>query len=402
MTHGRPGSRRGFRLALLVSLFAAACAGGDSLSSSDPDPLGPRIWTFLLTDSASGTAWVLQTDTPVAVAERDAAPAPATLWTVLDSAPARRGLTVHAAVDGRELRFAVSDGAAPRGTATGRLFAYHGNGGAPRYAGSGVVTLDGVARTLRFDAIAGVPLPSEPFAPPAAPPLTGAPRAVVSLRADDCNTGESEVLALLVEHRLTAEFAVPSRLVGRQGHCNWALVDSLAAAGNAIESHSRFHDNAPKDFPEFYLETVGAGRDLAARGHTPRVWVQPGSWLQGPAHLDGPQKLASPYAALLRRMYGAVEAYVSDNPGSSLTYSYLGTRGPVVYSLRDFDDAALHATLQRAADTGRWIEFMWHTGDQPMERLGEQLAIIAQFRDAGSIAVMPLYEALAAGVTDRP
>ena len=404
MTHRKPGPGRRFRRSLLFPLLAllAGCAAGDGFGSSDPDPLGPRIWTFLLSDSVSGTAWVLQTDSAVAVAEAEASATSAALWTALDSAPSRRGLVVHAAVSGREMQFMLTDGDVPAGRATGQLLAYHGGGGAPRYAGSATVTLEGRTRVLRFDAISGVPLPPEPFAIPAAPPPGVQPRAVVSLRADDCNTGESEVLALLVEHRLTAEFAVPSRLVGRPGHCNWMLVDSLAAAGNAIEAHSRFHDIAPKDFAEFYLETVGAARDLAARGHQPNLWVQPGSWLQGPAHLDGPPKLASPYGALLRRLYGAVEAYTSPDAGSALSYACRSTHGPVLYFLKDFDEATLRATLDRVSGTGRWVEFMWHTGDQPIDRLGRQLAIIAEYRDAGVLAVMPVYRALVAGVTDAP
>ena len=403
MRHRKPGPGRRFRLPLLLSLVAAlaGCAAGDSFGSSDADPLSPRIWTFLLSDSLTGTAWVLQTDTAIAVSQSDGVATPATLWTALDSAPARLGLAVHAAVEGRELRFTVRDGVATVGTATGRLFAYRGDGGAPRYVGSATVELDGSPRTLRFDALAGVPLPVDPFVAPSAPPPATA-RAVVSLRADDCKAGESGVLAALTANRLVAEFAVPSRLVGRPGHCNWMLVDSLAAAGNAIVAHSRFHEVAPADFPEFYLETVGASKDLAAKGHAPRLWVQPGSWLLGDAHLDGPAKLASPYGALLRRVYGAVEAYTSADAGSALSYASRSTHGPVLYFLKDFDEPTLRFTLQRAADTGRWIEFMWHTGDQPLDRLSHQLAVIAEFRDAGSLAVMPVYEAILAGVTDRP
>ena len=402
MNHREPGPGRRFRCLSLVPLLAALAGCADATGASDPDPLGGRIWTFLLTDSATGIAWVLQTDTAISVAEQDAAPAAASLWTALDSAPSATRFSVNAAVSGREMQFTLRDGDEPAGTATARRFAYHGDGGAPRYAGQATITLGGTARELRFDAIAGVPMPTEVFVEATPPPAAPPPGAIVSLRADDCNTGESEVLAALVQHRLTAEFAVPSRLVGRAGHCNWLLVDSLAAAGNAIEAHSRFHEGAPATFPEFYLEIVGAAQDFAARGHRPRVWIQPGSWLQGPAHLDGLAKLGSPYGALLRRVYGAVEAYTSQDAGSALSYACRATRGPRLYFIRDFDDVTLRATLERAAADGRWIELMWHTGDQPIARLAEQFAIIAEFRDAGRVRVMPVYEALLAGATDRP
>ena len=371
----------------------------DLLGNTAPDPLSRQQWTILLSDSA-GRAWIVQSDSAFAVHEEPASAASASLWSVLDSAPDLTHLTLGATIRGREMEWSLANGAGVIGEGSGSLFAYVGSDGAPRFTGTATVTLSGVPRTLRFDALGGVPMPAEPVVMDARS-RTAPGRTVVSLRADDCPAAESEVLRLLTKNGLTAEFAVPTRLVGRNGlrRCSWALVDTLALAGNAIESHSRFHTAAPSDFATFYLETVGAARDLAARGHPPHIWVQPGTWLTGPAHLDGPDKLRTPYAALLRRVYIGIEAYAV--PGTSLSYVQGGTSGPPVFYLKDFDLPALRTLLDDVTSRPgpTWIEFMWHTGDEPLDRLGQLLGVIAEYRDRGALDVKPLYDAVLAGAT---
>jgi hypothetical protein len=205
------------------------------------------------------------------------------------------------------------------------------------------------------------------------------------------------VLAFLRAAGLTAEFAVPTRLVGRPGRCTWATVDSLAAAGNAIEAHSRFHERSPATFGDFYIETIGSALDLVSRGHPAHLFIQPGSWLSGPPDLDDPSKLLTPYAALLRRTFVGIEGYAVS--GTSLSYIQSGTGGPPVYYLKDFDEPTLRALLDDLTAQPRWIQFFWHTGDQPLDRLARQLQLIAEYRDRGALDVMPLYQAVQAGET---
>lgn len=388
--------------ALAASLLGCLDRGPeDLLGNTAPDPLSRQQWTILLSDSAGG-AWIVQSDSAFAVHEEPASAASASLWSVLDSAPDLRHLTLGATIRGREMAWSLSGAAGPIGEGSGSLFSYVGNDGAPRFTGSATITLSGLRRTLRFDALGGVPMPADPVVIDARS-RTSLARTVVSLRADDCPATESAVLRLLTKNGLTAEFAVPTRLVGRNGlrRCSWALVDTLALAGNAIESHSRFHTGAPGDFATFYLETVGAARDLAERGHPPHIWVQPGTWLAGPAHLDGPDKLRTPYAALLRRVYVGIEAYAV--PGTSLSYVQGGTGGPPVFYLKDFEPPTLRTLLDEVTSRPEpaWIEFMWHTGDEPLDRLGRLLDVIAEYRDRGALDVKPLYQAVLAGATGR-
>ncbi len=386
---------------LLVLVFSACLDSGfqDPLGNVGPDPLNRQQWTVILSDSA-GRVWIVQSDSAFAVHEDPPSAASAALWSVLDSAPDLRKLTLAATIRGREMQWTLSGPGGAIGAGTGALFSYVGNDGAPRFTGSATITLSGAERTVRFDALGGVPMPAEPVViGPRSPTPPG--RTIVSLRADDCPAAESQVLGFLATNRLRAEFAVPTRLVARNGlrRCSWALVDSLAQAGNDIAAHSRFHARAPAEFVGFYLETVGAARDLTTRGHPPHLWVQPGTWLSGAAHLDGPDKLRTPYAALLRRVYVGIEAYAV--PGTFVSYVQGGTGGPPVYYLKDFDLPTLRALLDDVASRPQpqWIEFFWHTGDQPLDRLGAELAVIAEYRDRGAFDVLPLYDAVLAGAT---
>jgi hypothetical protein len=365
------------------------------LGNTAPDPLERQVWTLILADDA-GKVWIAQTDSAVAVHGESPAAATAALWSVLDSAPDFRDLRLTAQVDGRQMSWTLMRAGVPLGSGLGAMRAYVGSAGAPRFSGTASLELDGTRRSASFDAIGGLPMPAEPVvqAPRAAPPPA---HGIVSLRADDCPATESQVLAFLRAAGLTAEFAVPTRLVGRPGRCTWATVDSLAAAGNAIEAHSRFHERSPATFGDFYIETIGSALDLVSRGHPAHLFIQPGSWLSGPPDLDDPSKLLTPYAALLRRTFVGIEGYAVS--GTSLSYIQSGTGGPPVYYLKDFDEPTLRALLDDLTAQPRWIQFFWHTGDQPLDRLARQLQLIAEYRDRGALDVMPLYQAVQAGET---
>jgi hypothetical protein len=167
----------------------------------------------------------------------------------------------------------------------------------------------------------------------------------------------------------------------------------MAAQGHAIEAHSRFHGPAPAAFADFYLETVGASRDLRAMGFDPQVFVQPGSWETGPASFDSPGKLQTPYGALLRRVYHAVEAYQTREP--AVPYPGDG-RWPYAGEIRYYDADRLAAFLRDASARGQWVELMWHSGDQPWSELDARLAVIEALRDSGYVANVTFRDALAA------
>lgn len=393
-----PRALRSVALSAAAALVVSGCLdrGPEALlGNTAPDPLERQTWTLILADNA-GKVWIAQTDSAVAVHGESPTPATAALWSVLDSAPDFRDLRLMAQVDGRQMRWTLMRAGVQIGSGSGAMRAYVGSAGAPRFTGTASLELDGTPRSVSFDAIGGLPMPADPVvqAPRAATPPA---QAIVSLRADDCPASESQVLAFLRATRLTAEFAVPTRLVGRLGRCTWATVDSLAAAGNTIEAHSRFHEASPPTFGDFYLETIGSALDLASRGHPAHVFVQPGTWLSGPPYLDDPSKLLTPYAALLRRAFVGVEAYAV--PGTSLSYIQSGTGGPPVYYLGSFDEPTLRGFLDDLAAQPRWILFFWHTDDQPLDLLRRLLEIIAEYRDRGALSVMPLYQAVQAGAT---
>lgn len=393
-----PRARWSVALSAAAAVVVSSCLdrGPEALlGNTAPDPLERQVWTLILADDA-GKVWIAQTDSAVAVHGESPAAATAALWSVLDSAPDFRDLRLTAQVDGRQMSWTLMRAGVPLGSGLGAMRAYVGSAGAPRFSGTASLELDGTRRSASFDAIGGLPMPAEPVvqAPRAAPPPA---HGIVSLRADDCPATESQVLAFLRAAGLTAEFAVPTRLVGRPGRCTWATVDSLAAAGNAIEAHSRFHERSPATFGDFYIETIGSALDLVSRGHPAHLFIQPGSWLSGPPDLDDPSKLLTPYAALLRRTFVGIEGYAVS--GTSLSYIQSGTGGPPVYYLKDFDEPTLRALLDDLTAQPRWIQFFWHTGDQPLDRLARQLQLIAEYRDRGALDVMPLYQAVQAGET---
>lgn len=378
--------RRGW-LALLLIL--AACLDGSAVEPAlDPssDPVLPSIWTVLLTDSA-GHVWLLQSDTAFrAQSTAPATPISATLWTALDTAPALRGLSLDLRLaDGRVSWSVEQNGAA--------LMA--GQGPASRIGQvpvfRGPVSVAGLRADARFSAFAGVPFPTEPLVQqaPVQPVHLDAP-AVLSLRADDCPSQDVATLALLRELRLRAEFAVPSRLVGQPPNCRRSFILQILRAGSAVESHSRFHGAPPADFTEFYLEAVGSAEDLRRLGADPRIFIQPGTWNRGPALLDSPAKLATPYGALLRRVYSGIEAY---NPRSSVvSLPAVGWTGPAPNVLSHLPPSEVDSLIRDAAARHGWIEFMWHSAAQPLEAIAPQLRVIAALRDSGLIDVMPFAE----------
>ncbi len=302
---------------LAVMLGLAACL--DQTLTQPPDEPAAAVdaalvhgWTLILrsdSGSDSGAIVIAQTDTDGLGAGLGEHRARARLWTVLDSAPTDTDLTLQLSLGDRRVRWRL----AQHGTAVAW------GGGAlwtdrwqwlPRSRGRGRAIWSGTSVPISFAVLGGVPMPEEVLVDPLpAGSVTGRGQGIVSLRVDDCSATDSATFRVLRELHLVAEFAVPSRFVDRRNRCSRPLLRALVAAGNTVESHSRYHELPPTDFAQFYLETVGSARDLHEWGFEPHVFIQPGSWNAGAFDLDSPAKLQGPAGALLRRVYAATEAY---------------------------------------------------------------------------------------------
>jgi hypothetical protein len=383
-------------LGVLVCAAVGAClerSPEDPLGNEAPDLLGRQVWTLLLEED-SAHVWLVQSDTAFALHEEASSiPVGAALWSVLDSAPDSRGLQWSAAMDGRRLHWSLSSDGVIVGGGSGAALSYVGERGTLRFAGNGTLDWGGRTHVVRFDALGGLPIPETPAERPAPAPQVRRGRGIVSLRIDDCHAADSASLSTLRAFGLVAEFAVPTRLIGRPGFCSRALLQAIADAGDAVESHSRFHERSPASFADFFIETVGSWRDLRALGYDPHNFIEPGTWDHGAPYFNTPSKLQSPYGALLRRLYVSVEGYAS-NP--SVAIPALGREGPTSMVLPGYSSAEVEALARDAAGRGRWIQFMWHSGDQPADSILAGLRTIAALRDSGLIDVMPFRAALTA------
>jgi len=382
------------------ALFAAALLSGcldrgaeDLLGNSAPDPMGRQVWTVILADAA-GAVWIAQTDSAIAVHGDTSRETTAALWSTLDSAPDLTGLRMAAQVDGRQMHWTLSEGNTPVAEGDGALRAYTGSSGSPRFTGTADLRVGGSVRSVRFDAIGGLPMPDVPvrLLPPAPRRTYHAGRGIVSLRVDDCGSADTASLAALRRYGLTAEFAVPTRLVGRSTSCSLDLLRSISAGGNAVEAHSRFHTGPPPSFADFYLETIGSLRDLRGLGFDPRVFIQPGTWREGPTLFDSPAKLDTPYGALLRRTFEAVEAY--QQPSFFATLPAAGATWPSPAVITGYSMDQIAAMVRQAGANGEWVEFMWHSGPAIGAALDPKLRLIAALRDSGYVDVMNLRDAL--------
>src|SRR2546427_4954818 len=270
-----------------------------------PPPNAVSVWTLILTDTVGGVG-IAQTNPgepdPLTVGVWSGS---ATLWSRLDSRPVARDLTLHTTIVTR------LDPRSQLGALGGLLVSWRvdGSGTAWNAAGRGWLEVDRQHRTwrstgwadeavggagdalgrVRFDLIADTPMPPDPITDPTprGSVLVRTP-AVVSLRIDDCMGGDVIAFEILQELRLTAEMAVPSRRVDRPRHCSQQLLEQMVAAGDLVESHSRWHWRAPATFGDFYMEAVGSAQDLRRRGFDPLVFIPPGTWRRGPTLMNSP------------------------------------------------------------------------------------------------------------------
>src|SRR3989442_3389964 len=366
-----------------------------------------NVWTLILTDM-TGDVWVAQTDTgsPIPVGEGEWAGS-AALWSRLDSVPDASLVTLRTTI--------VSRLGPVSGGGLGGLFVswqLGGSGTAWTAAGGGrrvwdrrqrtwrcrggaVVAAGGASGALervKFDLIADTPMPPDPIADPTprGSVVVRTP-AVVSLRIDGCMAADAVAFALLQKLRLTVEMAAPSRRIDRRGHCSQQLLEEMVAAGDLVESHSRFHGPAPASFGDFYLETVGSAQDLRRRGFNPFVFIPPGSWRSRPTLMDSPGKLVGPYAELLRRVYVSTQSYALP---SVVPVPISGRDGPSSAALKWFTIPVLEERLRQAVADSQWLSFMWHAWDMTPADLEARLRVIAALRDSGLVTVLPYYTAL--------
>jgi hypothetical protein len=379
----------------MAACLDAPVTGPLDVPAAVSDPAVVHGWTVILrSDSGadSGAIAIAQTDTAGLGAGPGEYQARARLWTVLDSAPTDSELTLSLSVGSRTLRWRLERDGMPVGSGGGALWTVDRWRWLPRARGRGRATWNGTSVPVHFAALGGVPMPERSLIDPmAAASVTMRARGMVSLRVDDCSVKDSATFGVLRDLHLVAEFGVPSRFVDRPGLCSLTLLRALAAAGNAIESHSRHHARPPTDFAQFYVETVGAARDLHEMGFDPHVFIQPGSWNAGPFDFNSRAKLQGAAGALLRRIYVATEAYAY--PDTTLILPARGRIGPPPLLLRMAPEQ-IALRVRQAATAGRWIEFMWHSWEIPADSLRPRLAAIAALRDSGLVEVMPFYRAL--------
>jgi hypothetical protein len=399
---------RGLRLwGWAVTVGVAACLGAPPTGPLDEpgaasDAAFVRTWTVILrVDSGpdSGAIAIAQTDRDELAGGVSEYHARARLWTVLDGAPADSELTLDLTLADGSVGWRLTRDATPvawGGTALPLFQRVRRTEGAqwlPPARGGGRGTWTGTNVPVSFAALADVPMPQQPLVDPMpVGSVTLHAHGIVSLRVDDCSALDSATFGVLRELHLVAEFGVPSRFVGRPGRCSLSLLRALVAAGNTIESHSRHHWLPPKDFAQFYLETVGSARDLRVLGFEPHVFVQPGSWNKGEFYLNSLTKVLGPAGMLLRRLYVATEAYAYSATNMALPAP--GRLGPAARVLRTLTPADIEMHVRRAAAGGSWIQFMWHSSDIPADSLRPRLAVIAALRDSGLVEVMPFYRAL--------
>jgi hypothetical protein len=211
---------------------------------------------------------------------------------------------------------------------------------------SGALTLpDGTRYPLvgvRFDSAAAT------LIAPTFVPVSGRQPPVVMLRLDDTPGTDRDFLQRLKARGLTAEVAVPTRLVGRGNNLTWPELGQWRAKGMGIVMHSRFHLKSSANAQHLIAEIVGGFAEMRAHGFATNVFVQPGTWGDS-IYFDAPQKLATWRGALLRTFATVSECYAY---GPLLTRSAISPLG------------IGHVTISDGASDAR-IRQYWDVAQRP-------------------------------------
>jgi len=131
----------------------------------------------------------------------------------------------------------------------------------------------------------------------------------VMIRLDDGSASNRDFIGRLEARALTAELAIPTRLVERTGYVTWDDLRGWRASGMSVVLHSRYHLWTGADAQHFVAETVGGFVEMAAQGLPSRVFVQPGTWTDS-IYFDSPAKIHTWRGALLRTFTTVSESYV--------------------------------------------------------------------------------------------
>jgi hypothetical protein len=170
----------------------------------------------------------------------------------------------------------------------------------------------------------------------------------VLLRLDDTQGTDRDFLRRLKARGLTAEIAVPTRLVGRGNNLTWQELGEWRAKGMGIVMHSRFHLKSSAHEQHLIAEIVGGFAEMKAHGFATSVFVQPGSWGDS-IYFDSPTKLATWRGALLRTFATVSECYAYQALLARSAISPLGIG---------------HVTISDGASDAR-IRQYWDVAQQP-------------------------------------
>ena len=180
----------------------------------------------------------------------------------------------------------------------------------------------------------------------------------ILIRVDDAAASDTAFLRRLWSRQLPGEIAVPTRHVGRPGRLTWSDLDLWQDRGMTIAAHSLVHDRTAADDAYFIREVVGSLADLAARGMTSHVFVEPGTWRDS-ILFDSPAKLRTWRGALLRTFTTVFEGYAYKY---DLPYADSLALGLGHFTVSDGSTQAnTTLALQRALQLRRSTVFLVHT-----------------------------------------
>jgi len=131
---------------------------------------------------------------------------------------------------------------------------------------------------------------------------------VVMIRLDDAFGTDRDFIRRLQARGLTAELAIPTRLVGTKGYVTWDELHLWRAGGMGVVAHSRYHRSTAADAQHFVGETVGGLAEMAAHGLPSNIFVQPGTWGDS-IYFDSPAKIHTWRGALFRTFTTVSECY---------------------------------------------------------------------------------------------
>lgn len=246
-------------------------------------------------------------------------------------------------------------------------------------------------------------------------------RATIALRFDDCpGTDQTIVKPLLDARYLPGGFAViqgrlDNSINGPPANLTTAQVQQMQADGHEIMCHTRNHTDPsvqanPLAF--FVDETVTVAADLRAQNLYINSWVQPGTWT-GIWNFDSLAKLSGITGRLLKKTYGAAEAYVAEDTNqlggqprpSRFRYGVLHQDG----TAPGVDLAALESLVKSSMRYGGRLEILFHTfyfdttGRLTTADFTAFLDYLQGLRDAGIIDVLTPTTAIYAAVgTTKP